>query len=79
MISPELLRRYHCFATISAETLKAVAMIAEEVAVAAGTQLHTEGEPADILSIIVDGTVDIEYTLPTGQGKIFVRLSVGPN
>ena len=77
MISPELLRRYPCFATIAEETLKAVAVIAEEATVPAGTQIHTEGEPADILSIIMDGTVDIQYTLVTGERRIVDTLESG--
>ncbi len=77
MISPELLRRYPCFATIAEETLKAVALIAEEGAVPAGAQIHTEGEPADILSIIVDGKVDIQYTLVNGERRIVDTLELG--
>jgi CRP-like cAMP-binding protein len=77
MISPELLRRYQCFAGVSSETLKAVALIADEAEVPAGTQIHCEGEPAEILSIIVYGRVDVEYTLATGERRIVDTLEPG--
>ncbi|MGA2032380.1 MAG: Crp/Fnr family transcriptional regulator [Thermoguttaceae bacterium] len=67
MISPECLRRYHCFVPISAETLKALAMIGEEVRVPAGTRLIGEGEPIKVFRIISEGEVDIQYLLSTGE------------
>jgi CRP-like cAMP-binding protein len=67
MISPELLRRYGCFSPIKEETLKAVAMRADETTIPANTRLFQRGDPADTLSIIVRGEVDIQYTLDTGE------------
>jgi CRP/FNR family transcriptional regulator, cyclic AMP receptor protein len=67
MISPEMLRRFSCFSPICEETLKALAMIASESCVPAGTRLFGEGESADALSIIVDGEVDIGYTIGSGE------------
>jgi CRP-like cAMP-binding protein len=77
MISPELLRRYQCFASVSEESLKAVAVLADEAVVPAGTQIHNEGEPADILSLIVEGTVDIKYTLANGERRTVDTLEPG--
>jgi CRP-like cAMP-binding protein len=77
MISPEMLRRYHCFATIDEASMKALAMIAEETSVPAGTHLFSEGDPADALSIIVEGEVDIQYTLGTGERRTVDRLVAG--
>jgi CRP/FNR family transcriptional regulator, cyclic AMP receptor protein len=77
MISPELLRRYNCFSPIGEESLKAVAMMANEAFVPAGTQLFSEGDPADTLSIIVDGEVDIQYTLGTGELRTVDTLVKG--
>jgi CRP-like cAMP-binding protein len=52
MISPEILRRYPYFATIRDESLKDIAMMAEEVTVPAGQRMFNEGDPANHLYII---------------------------
>jgi CRP/FNR family transcriptional regulator, cyclic AMP receptor protein len=67
MISPEVLRRYPYFACVSEETLKELAMIASEQFVPAATVLFREGDPADHLSIILKGEVNIQYELGTGE------------
>ena len=67
MISPEMLRRYPYFAGVSDESLKAIAVVAEEKAVPAGTQMFAEGDPAHHMYIIVRGQVDIQYTLGSGE------------
>ena len=77
MISPELLRRYSCFAPISEQTLVAVAMIGEEAFVPAGTRLFGEGDPADTLSLIMEGEVDIQYTLKSGEVRTVDTLVAG--
>lgn len=77
MISPEVLRRYPYFASISEESLKAIAMMAEEKAIAAGTQLFSEGDPADALSIITKGEVNIEYILGNGERRTVDSLGEG--
>ena len=77
MISPEMLRRWPYFAGISEESLKAVAMIADEKAVAAGAHMFSEGDPADALNIIVKGEVNIEYVLGTGDRRTVDTLVEG--
>ncbi len=77
MISPETLRRYPCFAAVDEDSLKSIAMIAEEVAIPAGTQLFGEGAAAEALSIISEGEVDIRYTLPEGAHRSVDRLVQG--
>ena len=67
MISPEILRRYPYFAAAHDEGLRALAMICEEVTVAAGTVMYREGDKADKLYILVEGEVDIQYTLGSGE------------
>jgi len=67
MISPEILRRYPYFAAAQDEGLRAMAMICEEVAVPSGTVMYREGDKADKLYILVDGEVDIQYTLGSGE------------
>ncbi len=77
MISPEMLRRYQCFATVGDASLKAVAMIAKEVSVAAGTELFHEGDPAENLSILVDGEVKIQYTMGDNELRTVDTLVSG--
>jgi CRP/FNR family transcriptional regulator, cyclic AMP receptor protein len=67
MISPEVLRRYPYFAGVPEESLKSVAMLAEEKTIPAGKHLFSEGDPADYLNIIVQGQVNIQYLLGNGE------------
>jgi CRP-like cAMP-binding protein len=67
MISPEQLRRYPYFGGISPESLKQIAMIAEEKCIPAGTELFREGDPAKHLSVITRGEVHIQYLLGSGE------------
>lgn len=67
MISPEMLRRYSHFVGISDESLKQLAMIAEERSISAGTVVFREGDPADHIGVILDGEVNIQYTLGNGE------------
>jgi len=77
MISPELLRRYPYFAGVSEESLKAVAMIADEKRTRAGAQLFSEGDPADTLNIIVRGEVNIQFILGSGERRTVDTLVDG--
>ncbi len=77
MTSPEMLRRWPYFAGISDASLKALAMIAEEKAVAAGTHLFGEGDPAEAMNVIVKGEVNIEYILGDGQRRTVDTLVDG--
>ena len=67
MISPEILRRYPYFTAAQDDGLRALAMICEEVAVPAGTVMYREDDKADKLYILVDGEIDIQYTLGSGE------------
>jgi CRP/FNR family transcriptional regulator, cyclic AMP receptor protein len=67
MISPEVLRRYPYFAGVNDDSLKGVAMLAEEKMIPAGKHLFSEGDVADYLNIIVQGQVNIQYLLGNGD------------
>jgi CRP-like cAMP-binding protein len=67
MISPEILRRYPYFAAADDEGLRNLAMICDEITVAAGTIMYREADKADKLYILTDGEVDIQYTLGSGE------------
>lgn len=77
MISPEVLRRYPYFVDIGDESLKQLAMLAEERSVPAGTTMFREGDPADRLSIILKGEVNIQYTLGDGEMRTVDTLVEG--
>jgi len=77
MVSTELLRRYPYFAPVSEESLRQLAMIAEERVVPAGETMFLEQSPASRLYIIVRGEVAIQYTLGSGQRRTVDRLVDG--
>jgi CRP-like cAMP-binding protein len=77
MISPEVLRRYSYFANISDESLKQLAMMAEEKRVPAGTVMFREGDTAAHLSIILAGEIDIQYELGSGEMRTVDVLTAG--
>ena len=77
MISPELLRRYPYFADVSEDALKEVAMIGEENSATADTTLFTDGDRADSLHILVEGEVDLKYTLGNGDQRTVDTLVAG--
>lgn len=61
MISPEILRRYPFFSSLSDAQRKALAMIAEEETVPKGTVICEEGQPAKAFYLLVDGGVCLYY------------------
>jgi len=77
MISPEMLRRYPYFAAISDDSLKQIAMIAEEKTVPADTVMFNENDPADEFFIIVEGEVNIQYRLGSGELRTVDTLTPG--
>ena len=77
MISPEMLRRYPHFEGIGEDSLKAIAMIAKEETVPEGTQMFIEGDEANSLNIIVEGEVEIQYLLGTGERRTVDTLVAG--
>ncbi len=77
MISPEVLRRYPYFAKVGEESLKKVAMIADEMAAGTSKVLFDQGDKADKLYIIIDGEVDLQYTLGSGELRTVDTLVAG--
>jgi CRP-like cAMP-binding protein len=57
MISVELLRRYPFFGRLGYEQLKTLAMIAEEIKLEDGQVVIEEGQPADALYFLLEGSV----------------------
>jgi CRP-like cAMP-binding protein len=77
MISPELLRRYPYFAGVSDESLRQVAMIADEKTAAAGTILFREDDPAENLILLTSGELDIYFTLGSGELRVVDSVVAG--
>jgi CRP-like cAMP-binding protein len=62
MISPEQLRRYPFFAGLTADQLRGIAMISDEVSYPAKTLIFREGEEAQYLYVLVKGEVELLYS-----------------
>ena len=77
MISSEILRRFPYFADVSEERLRDVAHVSEVIKHPAGTVLFRENDKAAHLLIIVDGEVDIQYTLGNGELRTIDTLVSG--
>jgi CRP/FNR family cyclic AMP-dependent transcriptional regulator len=79
MISPELLRRYTFFAMLTDEQLKAIAMVAEEKSYPKDAVLLKENMPANRLTLLLDGDVDLIFS-GGGEGAIVNALvgSIAP-
>jgi CRP/FNR family transcriptional regulator, cyclic AMP receptor protein len=77
MISPEILRRYPYFAGIDDESLKQVAMIAEEKAIPANSVMFREGDAASYLSVILKGEVNIQYVVGSADLRTVDTLVEG--
>ena len=90
MISPETLRFYPLFAHQDAEMLRQIAMLADEKHVETDHTLFFEGEVANQLFLIVDGSVvltmnmghrgeqNIEELEPLGKGELIGWSSIVP-
>ena len=77
MISPERLRRYTYFAPVGEENLEQLAAIAKEKWIPAGENLFYEFDPANYLYVIVEGEVDVHYTLGNGEQPTADTLTDG--
>lgn len=63
MISPELLRKYPFFGSLEDSHLRELAMLAEEAIYESGEVIFQEGGPADTLYFLLDGYIDLYFTL----------------
>jgi CRP-like cAMP-binding protein len=69
MISPELLRRYPFFGHLSQTQLETLAMIAEEVDFQDDQMVFEEGKPANELYFLLEGGIDLYYTVKEDARK----------
>ena len=63
MISPELLRQYPFFRSLDDDQLRQVAMLAEEEIYEDGEVIFHEGEAATALYFLLEGYIDLYYTI----------------
>lgn len=61
MISPEILRRYPFFGSLSDAQIKAMAMIGEEETFGTGAIVCEEGKPVKALYLLIEGSVSLYY------------------
>ncbi len=61
MISPELLRRYPFYSFLTADQLREMAMITDEVVCKRGDILFNTGEKADACYLLMEGGIDLHY------------------
>jgi CRP-like cAMP-binding protein len=69
MVSQELLRRYPFFASFDETQRKAIAQIANEIHCEAGTTFFEEGESADALYLLLNGSVDLYFCALTETNR----------
>ena len=83
MISPELLRRYPFFRSLTEVELRSIAMIAEEETIEGGVTLFRKGEAADALYFLQDGRVELYYpvsgakSLDVENGILVADINIG--
>lgn len=61
MVSPELLRRYPFFGSMSDAQTKAIARIADEEVIPNGSVICEEGQPARAFYLLIDGGISLYY------------------
>ncbi|TVS10194.1 MAG: hypothetical protein EA424_25750, partial [Planctomycetaceae bacterium] len=59
------------------ESLKEVAMISEEISAAAGETLFKQGDPAELLYVMTEGEIDLQYELGSGELRTVDTLVAG--
>jgi CRP/FNR family transcriptional regulator, cyclic AMP receptor protein len=73
MISPEMLRRYPFFADMGDTSIKAIAMITEEVPLKAGEVLFHSGQPSLALFLLVDGVIETSLVITDSNDPTFEK------
>lgn len=77
MISPELLKRYPFFASLSEDQLKSLAMIGEELEFEKEKTIVKEGSPADALYLIIEGSADLFFDINDEKTNTHRQFLVG--
>ncbi len=70
MVSTELLQRYPFFGQLDARQLQSLAKIAKEVHLKDGEVIFQEGAPAKALYFLLEGCIDLRYTIMEAYAAI---------
>jgi CRP/FNR family transcriptional regulator, cyclic AMP receptor protein len=73
MISPELLRWYPFFGSLTDDQQKEVAMISEEIVCERGELLFSKGEKANAMYVLIEGNVDLYGFVSSDQDPTFCK------
>lgn len=63
MISSEFLKKYKIFSVLNPDQLRHLADLAEEVSYESGDVLFYEGDKADALYVLVEGLIELYYSI----------------
>ncbi len=77
MLSSELLRRFPLFKDASELSLRQIGMSAERVAYGVGDVMFQDDAPAKVLFLLLEGDVDIQYLIESGDHVTVDTLGSG--
>lgn len=79
MKSSELLARVELFDGLSEAEIDALAGVCREQTYTAGEEITSQGQPGDELFVVMDGFVEVNRSLPSGEDppRTMVRLGTG--
>jgi len=74
MVTPQMLSQTSLFEGLTEEQLKAVANISEDTTCQQGEMLFWEGDPAELLYILVEGEIDVFVQLSSRPERVTVSV-----
>lgn len=78
MVTPQMLSKTSLFEGLTEEQLKAVADISEDTTCQQGEMLFWEGDPAELLYILVEGEIDVFVQLSSRPERVTVSVISQP-
>ncbi len=78
MVTPQMLSQTSLLEGLTEEQLKAVADISEETACQQGEMLFWEGDPAELLYILVEGEINVFVQLSSRPERVTVSVLSQP-
>ena len=78
MVTPEMLSQASLFEGLTEEQLKAIADVSEEVKVQHGEVLFWEGDPAELLYILLEGEINLFVQLSSSPERMTVSVISQP-
>jgi CRP/FNR family transcriptional regulator, cyclic AMP receptor protein len=73
MLSPEMLRRYPFFVDMDDMSIKAIAMIAEEIPLKAGETIFESGQAGKTLYLLVEGNIETSLVIKDNSDPTFQK------